>query len=70
MIIRFEGRDLGFREIVEREKPQPKAIRRPKPPKYAPPPSHLRKVYDEFPTDLDIFWNRDLYFLSRVGERD
>lgn len=46
MIIRYEGRDLGFREIAERPKRMPAvAVVRPKPPKYNPPPTHPWKVY-------------------------
>ena len=41
MVIRFEGKDLGFREIAERPKRMPVApVVRPKPPKYTPPPTH------------------------------
>jgi len=41
MVIRFEGRDLAYREIPERPKRVPTApIVRPKPPKYIPPPTH------------------------------
>ena len=41
MIIRFEGQDLAYREIEERETPRkPKIMVRPKPPKYMPPPDH------------------------------
>jgi hypothetical protein len=42
MIIRFEGRDLAYREIPERPKRVP-AVRR-KPPKYIPPPTHPWRV--------------------------
>ena len=46
MIIRYEGRDLGYREIAERPKRDPAApVVRPKPPKYTPPPTHPWKVY-------------------------
>lgn len=46
MVIRYEGRDLGYREIAERPKRIPAApVVRPKPPKYTPPPSHPWKVY-------------------------
>jgi hypothetical protein len=41
MVIRFEGRDLAYREIPERPKRVPPAlVVRPKPPKYIPPPTH------------------------------
>jgi hypothetical protein len=41
MIVRFEGRDLRYREIEEREMlRKPKITVRPKPPKYTPPPNH------------------------------
>lgn len=41
MIIRFEGQDLAYREIEERETPRkPKIVVRSKPPKYMPPPEH------------------------------
>ncbi len=53
MIIRFEGHDLGFREIAERPKPVPAApVFRLKPPKYNPPPTHPWKVYHG-PSDGD-----------------
>lgn len=46
MNIRHDGRDLGFREIVERPKRvQAGPVVRPKPPKYNPPPTHPWKVY-------------------------
>lgn len=46
MIIRYEGRDLGYREISERPKRIPAVpVARPKPPKYTPPPTHPWKVY-------------------------
>lgn len=47
MIIRFEGKDLRYREIPEREVgPKPKIVVRPKPPKYIPPPDHpWRRLY-------------------------
>ena len=46
MVIRFEGKDLGFREIAERPKRMPVApVVRPKHPKYSPPPTHPWKVY-------------------------
>jgi len=46
MIIRYEGRDLGYREIAERPKRVPAVpIVRPKPPRYTPPPTHPWKVY-------------------------
>jgi transposase len=46
MIIRYEGRDLGYREIAERPKHVPAVpVVRPKPPKYTPPPTHPWKVY-------------------------
>jgi hypothetical protein len=46
MVIRYEGRDLGFREIAERPKRvQAAPVIRPKPPKYIPPPTHPWKVY-------------------------
>lgn len=53
MVIRYEGRDLGFREIAE----QPKRVKvvpafRPKPPKYNPPPTHPWKVY-RGPAEVD-----------------
>ena len=41
MVIRFEGRDLAYREIPERPKRVATApVVRPKPPKYIPPPTH------------------------------
>jgi hypothetical protein len=41
MIIQFEGKDLNYREIPEREKSLKRVIvRRPTPPKYTPPPDH------------------------------
>ncbi len=40
MIIRWEGRDLEYEEIREKERPKPKIVLRPKPPKYLPPPGH------------------------------
>ncbi len=54
MAIRYEGRDLGYREIPERPKRIPAApVVRPKPPKYTPPPTHPWKVYrDRFADDL------------------
>jgi len=54
MIIRYEGRDLGYREIPERPKRIPAApVVRPKPPKYIPPPTHPWKVYrDRFASEL------------------
>jgi hypothetical protein len=46
MIIRYEGRDLGYREIAERPQRIPAVpVVRPKPPKYTPPPTHPWKVY-------------------------
>jgi hypothetical protein len=46
MIIRYEGRDLGYRKIAERPKRVPAVpIVRPKPPRYTPPPTHPWKVY-------------------------
>jgi transposase len=46
MVIRYEGRDLGYREIPERPKRLPAVpVVRPKPPKYIPPPTHPWKVY-------------------------
>jgi transposase len=51
MIIRFEGQNLRYREILERETPRPKVVVRPKPPKYTPPADHPWRVYRErFPT--------------------
>jgi len=54
MIIRYEGNDLGYREITERPKRIPAApVFRPKPPKYIPPPTHPWKVYrDRFADEL------------------
>lgn len=54
MVIRYEGRDLGYREIVERPKRLPAvSVVRPKPPKYIPPPTHPWKVYrDRFAGEL------------------
>jgi transposase len=54
MIIRYEGRDLGYREIAERPKRIPAVpVVRPKPPKYIPPPTHPWKVYrDRFAGEL------------------
>jgi transposase len=41
MVIRYEGRDLSYREIPERPKRVPAVpVIRPKPPKYTPPPTH------------------------------
>ncbi len=47
LIIRFEGRDLSYREIEEQEAPRPrKTTRRSLPPKYTPPPEHpWRRLY-------------------------
>jgi len=54
MIIRYEGRDLGYREIAERQKRIPTVpVVRPKPPKYNPPPTHPWKVYHG-PTESDV----------------
>ena len=52
MIIRFEGQDLKYREIKEQEqRPQPKPVVRPKPPKYTPPANHPWRAYiDRFPS--------------------
>ena len=46
MVIRFDGRDLAYREIPERPKrvTAVAAVRR-KPPKYTPPPTHPWRVY-------------------------
>ncbi len=54
MVIRYEGRDLGYREIPERPKRIPAVpVVRPKPPKYIPPPTHPWKVYrDRFASEL------------------
>jgi len=53
MIIRYEGRDLAYREIPERPKRvQAVPVVRPKPPKYIPPPTHPWRVYrDRFAGD-------------------
>jgi hypothetical protein len=43
LALRFKGRDLEYREVLEpqRHAPKPVAVRiRPKPPKYIPPASH------------------------------
>jgi transposase len=54
MIIRHEGRDLGFREIAERPKRNQAApVVRPKPPKYTPPSTHPWKVY-RGPTEVEV----------------
>jgi len=54
MVIRHEGKDLGFREIPERPKRVPVApVPRPKPPKYTPPPTHPWKVY-RGPTEVEV----------------
>ena len=46
MVIRYEGRDLGYREILERPKRiAPPPAMRAKLPKYTPPPTHPWKVY-------------------------
>jgi len=46
MIIRYEGRDLGYREIAEPPKRLPAVpVVRPKPTKYTPPATHPWKVY-------------------------
>jgi hypothetical protein len=54
MIIRYEGRDLAYREILERQKRvQAVPVVRPKPPKYTPPPTHPWRVYrDRSPLSL------------------
>ena len=51
LIIRFEGRDLKYRQIPERSKRVlPKPVIRPKPPKFTPPPAHPWRAYrDRFP---------------------
>jgi hypothetical protein len=51
VLIRFEGRDLAYREIAEPEaRPYPRILRRPPPPKYTPPPDHpWRRYVDRFP---------------------
>jgi transposase len=54
MIIRYEGRDLGYREIPERPKRVPAApVVRSKPPKYTPPPTHpwrLQRLSERSPS--------------------
>jgi len=51
LIVRFEGKDLAYRLIEETEKPKPRIIIRPKPPKYTPPPNHPWRVYrDRIPS--------------------
>ncbi len=46
MIIRFEGRDLAYREIPERpQRVQAMIVIRRKPPKYTPPPTHPWRTY-------------------------
>jgi transposase len=43
LALRFKGRDLGYREVLEPQRPAPKPVVvkiRPMPPKYIPPPSH------------------------------
>jgi len=52
MIVRFEGKDLRYREIMEKEaRPAPIPVRRPKPPKYTPPPTHpWRRYVERFPS--------------------
>jgi hypothetical protein len=54
MIIRYERRDLAYREIPERQKRvQAAQVFRPKPPKYIPPPTHPWRVYrDRFASDV------------------
>lgn len=54
MIIRYEGRDLSYREIPERQKrTQAVPVIRPKPPKYTPPPTHPWRAYrDRSPLSL------------------
>jgi hypothetical protein len=48
MIIRYEGRNLDYREIPERPKRIPAVpVIRPKPPKYTPPPAHPWRAYRE-----------------------
>jgi len=51
LIVRFDGKDLAYRLIEEREKPKPRIIIRPKPPKYTPPPNHPWRAYrDRIPS--------------------
>jgi transposase len=58
MVIRFEGKDLGFREVAERPKRTPVApVLRPKPPKYTPPPTHpwrLQRLSEHAPVPEGI----------------
>ncbi len=51
LTIRYEGRDLGYREIEERPKRvTPKRVIRLKPPVFTPPPDHPWRVYrNRFP---------------------
>ena len=57
MIIRYEGRDLDYREIAERPKRIPAVpVFRPKPPKYTPPPTHpwrLQRIKEHPPSSLE-----------------
>jgi len=46
MVIRYEGRGLGFREVAERpQRVQAVPVIRPKPPEFIPPPTRWWKVY-------------------------
>lgn len=45
LVMRFEGQDLAFREIKDRETPQASATHRPRLPRYVPPRTHPWKVY-------------------------
>ena len=54
LVIRYEGRDLGYREIAERPKRVPVvSVGWPKPPKYIPPPTLSWKVY-QGPAESDV----------------
>jgi hypothetical protein len=54
MIIRYDGRELAYREILERKKRvQAVPVVRPNPLKYTPPPTHPWRVYrDRSPLPL------------------
>ncbi len=58
MVIRLEGKDLGFREIAERPKRTPAApAPRPKPPKYTPPATHpwrLQRLSEHAPVTESV----------------
>jgi len=59
MVIRYEGRGLGFREVAERPR-RVQAVQaiRPKPPEFIPPPTHPWKVYRE-PAEIEDLRGRE-----------